>query len=156
MPDLDAPLPLPCGLTLPNRVVLAPMTNRQSNPDGTLATPELRWLRARAEGGFGLVMTCAAFVSGEGKAWRGQLGIASEAHAPGLRRLASALREAGSAPFVQLHHGGALATFAPALKLSTADGDGVRGARPDDLRRVVRDFVQAAQRAERAGFAGVE
>lgn len=156
MPILERPLPLRCGLTLPNRIVLAPMTNRQSNTDGTLAEPELEWLRARAMGGFGLVMTCAAFVNEEGKAWQGQLGAASDTHLPGLRRVAAALREAGAAPFVQLHHGGKMASFAPGLKLSTADGEGTRGATPQDLRRVVRDFVQAAQRAEAAGFAGVE
>lgn len=153
MSSLLAPLSLRCGVTLPNRIALAPMTNKQSNPDGTLHDDELRWLVRRA--GFGLLLTCATSVSAEGRAWDGQLGAGRDDHLPGLTRLAAALRGAGAAPFVQLHHGGALASLAP-QKLSTVDGDGVRGATLDDLSRVVADFVAAARRAEQAGFSGVE
>lgn len=110
----------------------------------------------RGEGGFGLVSTCAAFVSEEGKAWPGQLGIATEAHEAALRPLARALRESGATSIVQLYHGGDKATLAPGDKLSTADRDGVRGATQADIDRVLDTFVVAAQRAERAGFDGVE
>ena len=152
---LDTPLTLRCGLTLPNRMGLAPLTNVQSNPDGTLHDDELRWLVRRAQGGWGLLSTCAAFVSPEGHAWIGQLGVASDAQLPGLTRLAGALREAGALPIVQLHHAGAKADQAP-VRLSALDGDGVRGASAEDISRVIGDFVAAARRAEAAGFLGVE
>jgi 2,4-dienoyl-CoA reductase-like NADH-dependent reductase (Old Yellow Enzyme family) len=157
LPDPGAaPLKLRRGRPLPNRFALAPMTNRQSNPDGTLGDDELRWLLARARGGFGLISTCAAYVSDEGKAWHGQLGIASEAHLAGLARLATAVRDAGSTGIVQLYHGGRVASLAPGARLSTADGEGVRAATEADLQRVISDFVAAARRAEQAGFDGVE
>ena len=54
------PLTLKCGLVLPNRIALAPMTNGQSLPDGPLGDDELRWLARRADGGFGMIETCAA------------------------------------------------------------------------------------------------
>ncbi|MBX2798507.1 MAG: NADH:flavin oxidoreductase [Myxococcales bacterium] len=146
---------LRCGLALRDRVALAPLTNTQSHADGTLSDDELTWLRARAEGGFRWISTCAAHVSEEGHAWEGQLGVASEAHVEGLTRLATALREAGAHSVVQLYHGGARATLAPD-KLTTADGDGVRGATAGDLARVQADFVAAAVRSEAAGFDGVE
>ncbi len=152
---LDTPLTLRCGLVLPNRMALAPLTNLQSNPDGTLHDDELRWLVRRAEGGWGLLITCAAFVSPDGNAWVGQLGIDRDALLPGLTRLATALRAAGAVPIVQLHHGGAKADQA-AIKLSAADGEGVRGASTAAIARVGGDFVAAARRAEAAGFAGVE
>ncbi len=152
---LDTPLTLRCGLVLPNRMALAPLTNVQSNADGTLNDDELRWLVRRAEGGWGLLSTCAAFVSPEGNAWEGQLGIASDAQLPGLTRLATALQEAGAVPIVQLHHGGAKADQA-AIKLSAGAGDGVRAATVEDISRVTADFVAAARRAEAAGFVGVE
>jgi 2,4-dienoyl-CoA reductase-like NADH-dependent reductase (Old Yellow Enzyme family) len=133
---------------------LAPLTNTQSHPDGTLSDDELRWLVRRA-GHFDFIETCATFVSAEGHAWRGQLGISSDAHLPGLTRLASAIAAAGSIGLVQLHHAGKQATLAP-QKLSTVDGDGVRGATEADIARVIGDFVAAALRAERAGFGGVE
>ncbi len=152
---LDQPLTLPCGLELPNRMALAPLTNTQSNPDGTLHDDELRWLARRAAGGWGLISTCATFVSAEGHCWVGQLGASTNAHTPGLERLADAIWEAGAPPIVQLQHGGAKADQAP-QRLGTADGDGLRGATEADIERVIGDFVAAARRVEAAGFAGVE
>jgi len=110
------PITLRHGRTLPNRLALAPMTNRQSHPDGTLSDLEIAWLDARARGGFGLTMTAAAFVSPAGKAWNGQLGVSSDAHVPGLARFADRVRAAGGASTVQLHHAGLRADAAgPAL-----------------------------------------
>lgn len=152
----EHPLDLRCGVTLSNRLALAPLTNVQSHSDGTLGDDELRWLVRRAAGGFALISTCATYVSEEGKAWDGQLGIANDAHVDGLTRLAAALHEHDTRAIVQLHHAGAKAALAPELKLSTVDGDGIRGATPADLTRVVDDFVAAANRAVQAGFDGVE
>jgi len=156
MTGLDSPLILPCGALLPNRVALAPLTNTQSHDDGTLGDDEYRWLLRRARGGFGLLSTCAAYVSDEGKGWPGQLGVADDAHLPGLTRLAGALVEAGSTPIVQLYHGGAKAFAAPVERLSTGGPEGARPATAADLDRIRADFVAAALRTQRAGFAGVE
>lgn len=145
------------GVQIRDDVALAPLTNTQSHADGTLGEEELVWLVRRAQGGFGWLSTCAAYVSNEGKAWEGQLGIASEAHLPGLTRLASALRAAGATPIVQLHHAGPHATLAPNGPLGTIDRPGhTRGATHAELAAVVQAFAAAAQRAEQAGFAGVE
>ncbi len=137
---------------------MAPLTNTQSEPDGTLGEDELRWLSRRAAGGFPWISTCAAFVCEEGHAWRGQLGISSEAQVPGLTRLAAALAEQGATPIVQLHHGGAKANLCPGRPLSAVDGGptGSRGATRQDIERVTAVFVAAARRAAEAGFAGVE
>ena len=153
---IDDPISLPCGVTLPNRVALAPLTNLQSEKDGSLGDDEYTWLVRRGEGGFGLVSTCAAFVSDEGSAWPGQLGIARDGHDAGLTRLAKGLSETGTIGIVQLYHGGDKATLAPDLRLGTSDAEGVRGATIEDLERVKTDFVDAARRAERCGFQGVE
>ncbi len=155
MDALTTPVRLRCGLALRDRIAMAPLTNTQSHPDGTLADDELEWLTRRARDGFGWISTCAAFVSEEGHAWKGQLGIASDDHLPGLTRLASSLHEHDAIAVVQLHHGGAKADLAP-TKLSTGGPEGCRAATSDDLARVTADFVAAAQRAEAAGFDGVE
>ena len=104
--DPFSPLALTRGPALPNRFMLAPLTNMQSRPDGTLSDEEFRWLTMRAQGGFGLTMTCAAHVQANGQGFAGQLGIWSDAHIPGLTRLADAIRTAGSRSSVQLHHAG--------------------------------------------------
>ncbi|GAA0968692.1 NADH-dependent flavin oxidoreductase [Nocardioides aquaticus] len=153
-------LSLPHGPAWPNSYALAPLTNKQSHADGTLAEDEHRWLRARAEGGFGLVMTCAAYVSDAGKAWHGQLGIASDAHLPGLTRLATSLREAGAVSSVQLHHGGRRASSEVSGVPTKAPWDdestGATALSTAEVHEAVADFVAGAVRAERAGFDGVE
>ena len=50
------------GPAMKNRFMLSPLTNQQSNPDGTLSDDEERWLTMRAAGGFGMTMTCASHV----------------------------------------------------------------------------------------------
>ncbi|RMH44118.1 MAG: NADH:flavin oxidoreductase [Gammaproteobacteria bacterium] len=154
MHHMDNHITLKSGLTLPNRFALAPLTNTQSNPDGTLHENELRWLVRRA-GHFGLISTCAAYVSTEGKAWQGQLGIAEDRHLPGLKRLTQSIHQKGSKVIVQLYHGGSKAELAP-QKISSSPTENAKEATADDIKRITNDFVMAARRAETAGFDGVE
>src|SRR5687768_8160698 len=84
--------------------------NGQSYADGSLGEDELTWLARRADGGFGLVSTCATYVALDGKGWDGEIGIESDARLPGLARLAARLHRGGAAAIVQLFHGGVRAT----------------------------------------------
>jgi 2,4-dienoyl-CoA reductase-like NADH-dependent reductase (Old Yellow Enzyme family) len=156
--SLFDPLTFRTGLAAPNRVVLAPMTNKQSHADGSLGEDELRWLSSRAEGGFGVVMTCAAHVAKDGQGWPGELGIFDDALLPGLTTLADALRQRGAVSMVQIFHGGLRAdpVVSGALPWSASAAEGVREATEDDLSRVIAQFADAAWRAKTAGFDGVE
>lgn len=158
--SLSDPVALPHGPELPNRFALAPLTNVQSHADGTLSHDEYEWLVARGRGGFGLTMTCAAFVSAAGQAWSGQLGISDDAHLPGLRRLAEGLRVTGTRSSVQLHHGGRRAdpavTGLPTQCPWDEPGKQAVALTTSEVEQVVADFTAAAVRAERAGFDGVE
>jgi 2,4-dienoyl-CoA reductase-like NADH-dependent reductase (Old Yellow Enzyme family) len=75
MKDLFQPLTFSSGATVKNRFMLAPLTNTQSHPDGKLSDDEYRWLTMRAQGGFGLTMTCAAHIQAVGQGFPGQLGV---------------------------------------------------------------------------------
>lgn len=145
---------------MPNRFMLAPLTNLQSNPDGTLSDDEFRWLTMRAEGGFGATMTCAAHVQAVGQGFPGQLGIFSDAHLPGLTRLAAAIRKTGSLALAQLHHAGIrspkdLIRTDPVGPSDDAE-TGARAMTPGEVEQLIDDFASAAERAEKAGFDGVE
>lgn len=148
------------GPTWQNRIALAPLTNRQSNDDGSLSEDEVAWLTARAAGGFGLVMTAAAFVAPAGQVWRGQLGVAGSQHVPGLRRLADGLRAAGARSSVQLHHGGRRAERSITGRAAQCPWDDPQhdalAMTLDDISATVKDFVSAAVRAEQSGFDGAE
>lgn len=160
LPDLHDGLDLVHGPSWANRFALAPLTNTQSNADGTLSDDEYRWLVARAEGGFGLTMTCATYVAPAGQAWAGQLGISDERHLPGLTRLADGIRATGSVSSVQLHHAGRRANPEVHGGPNVAPWDdaekNTRALTTAEVGQVVEDFVVAAGRAERAGFDGVE
>ncbi|MCY3414624.1 MAG: NADH:flavin oxidoreductase [Candidatus Heimdallarchaeota archaeon] len=154
MPSLDDPLKLRCGVILPNKIALAPLTNTQSYDDGTLSEEEYMWITHRG-GHFGLISTCAAYVSLEGKAWRGQLGIADEEHFFGLRQMALGIRATQSVSMVQLHHAGNKASLTP-QRISSSASDGVIKATIEDIHRIRDDFINASKLAERAGFDGIE
>ncbi len=160
MTNLFDPVTFARGPEMKNRFMLAPLTNCQSHDDGTLSEDEFRWLIMRARGGFGLTMTCATSVQAQGRGFPGQLGIYADRHVEGLTRLAAAIKHSGSLAIVQLHHAGmrAPATLTGTQPVCPSD-DAETGARALELAEVeqlVEDFVAAAQRAERAGFDGVE
>ena len=160
MTNLFQPLHFNNGSVMKNRLMLAPLTNLQSHADGRLSDDEYRWLTMRAKGGFGLTMTCASHVQAIGKGFPGQLGCFSDQHLVGLKRLATGIKAEGSLCVVQLHHAG---MRSPADEI---EGQAVcpsnnekTGARALDLAEVYQlreDFIRAAERAEEAGFDGVQ
>jgi 2,4-dienoyl-CoA reductase-like NADH-dependent reductase (Old Yellow Enzyme family) len=160
MTSLFEPVSFTRGPAMKNRFMLAPLTNCQSHDDGTLSDEEFRWLTMRADGGFGLTMTCASYVQAQGRGFPGQLGIFSDFHVPGLTRLAAAIRQSGSVAIVQLHHAGMrsprdLVGTQPVCPSDDAE-TGARALSRDEVERLRDDFIAAAVRAERAGFDGVE
>ena len=147
------------GPALKNRFVLAPMANDQSHADGCVGEDEVRWLVARAEGGFAMTLTTATWVHLAGKGMAGQLGISSDEHIAGLSGLAQRLHAAGAACAVQLYHGGRRAIALPGQRPVAPWDDAETGARAlstVEIEQMVEDFILAALRAERAGFDGVE
>lgn len=160
VPGLFEPLRFDRGPEMRNRLVLAPLTNCQSHDDGRLSENEFRWLTLRAEGGFGLTMTCATCVQARGRGFPGQIGLWSDAHVEGLAGLARAIRASGSLAITQLHHAGIRAPReligGPPVGPSDDPESGARALTGTEVAQLVEDFVAAAVRAERAGFDGVE
>ncbi|MEP5766112.1 MAG: NADH:flavin oxidoreductase [Halieaceae bacterium] len=160
MTELFSPLHFKSGRSMANRFMLAPLTNLQSQDDGVLTDHEYRWLTMRAEGGFGATMTCASHVQAEGKGFPRQLGCFSDAHLDGLTRLATGIRKNDSQALLQLHHAG---MRSPAEEIgqqpvcpSNNEETGARGLGLEEVEQLAQDFIAAAERAEQAGFDGVE
>ncbi len=157
----DSPMPLRRGRTWSNRLLLAPLTNLQSDPvTGALSDTEIEWLVARGRGGFGQVMTAAAFVTPEGRAWRGQLGVHDDTMLPGLEKLADAVRATGALSSVQLHHGGmrsdAQLNGTPNLGPWDDADRQTRALTTGEVEGLVEATVAAAVRCEKAGIDGVQ
>ena len=160
MTSLFEPLSFARGPAMKNRFMLAPLTNLQSHADGSLSDEEFRWLTLRAKGGFGVTMTCAAYVQREGQGFPGQLGIYSDAHLPGLTRLATTIRAEGSIAVAQLHHAGMRSPADLIGETPRCPSDNeetkARALTASEVEQLTEDFIAAAVRAERAGFDGAE
>ena len=106
MKNLNDKIIFPCGISMKNRFMLAPLTNTQSHEDGCLSDEEFNWLTLRAKGNFGLTMSCASHVQEIGKGFSGQLGIFNNNHIEGLKRLTDEIKSYNSLAVAQLHHAG--------------------------------------------------
>lgn len=153
------------GIMVKNRLALAPMTNSQSQEDGTLGVEEYQWLLKCAQGGFGLVSTCAAYITPTAKAWPGQLAICDDAQIPELQKLTQALISQGSVAIMQIFHGGVRSTSsmtgqqpvsASEFELTFPGFEKPRALTKIEIYQIIKDFADAAERAYHAGFHGVE
>jgi 2,4-dienoyl-CoA reductase-like NADH-dependent reductase (Old Yellow Enzyme family) len=160
MPRLTDPLTFSHGPAMKNRFMLAPLTNQQSHEDGRISQEEFHWLTMRAQGGFGLTMTCASHVQAIGKGFPGQLGIWSDEHIAGLTRLVDATHSHQSIAISQLHHAGMRSPQEiigdTAVCPSDDEKTGARALSRSEVEQLIEDFISAAVRAEKAGFDGVE
>ena len=105
MATLFAPIEIR-GLTIPNRIVMPPMTTRLAAPDGTV-TPELiQYYVARAEGGSGLITVEMSSPEPRGRHRAGELGISEDRFVAGLQRLTARVKRAGARAAIQIGHAG--------------------------------------------------
>ncbi len=148
------------GHKMKNRFMLAPLTNTQSHEDGILSNDEYHWLTKRAEGGFGITMSCASHVQETGKGFPGQLGIFDDKHIEGLTKLTEEIKKYDSLAIAQLHHAGMrspedLIKTQPVCP-SDDSNTGARELSPEEVIQLREDFISAALRAKKSGYQGVE
>jgi len=156
---LFEPLAFTSGQVMPNRFMLAPLTNQQSHADGRLSDDEFTWLTMRAAGGFGMTMTCGVYVRDEGKGFPGQLGLTEALHFDSHRRMAEGIKAHGSLAVMQLIHGGMRAIGQNGEQILAPSDVARKGARAMTAAEVARTreaFIQAAVWAEECGYHGVE
>ena len=160
MNKLNNSIVFPCGLSMKNRFMLAPLTNTQSFEDGTLSNDEFLWLTLRAKGNFGITMSCASHVQEIGKGFPGQLGIFDNKHIDGLKRLTDEIRKYESLSVAQLHHAGMRSPeeiigespVCPSADEKTKS----RSLSNEEVNFLRDDFINAAIRAKKSGYDGIE
>ncbi|MCX7547601.1 NADH:flavin oxidoreductase [Xanthomarina sp. F1114] len=149
-----------CGIKMKNRFMLAPLTNQQSHENGQLSDDEYNWLTMRAQGGFGLVMTCASHVQEIGKGFPGQLGIFADDLIDGHKKLVSKIKSQNSVAVIQLHHAGMRSPFEVIKQKAVCASDNekhhARALTLEEVKQLKEDFIQAAIRAQKCGYDGVE
>lgn len=151
------------SLKLSNRFIRSATWEGLAAPDGGCTDELVRLMEGLAEGGVGLIISSHAFVRPEGVAVRGQLGIHRDDLIAGLARMADAVHGKGGRIVLQLAHGGLLAgtqlTGKPALAPSLEGGPEKTRRREmteADIADTIKAYGEAALRAKKAGFDGVQ
>ncbi|MEN0065036.1 MAG: NADH:flavin oxidoreductase/NADH oxidase family protein [Myxococcota bacterium] len=169
MTALESPLSLPCGVTLPNRIAKAAMTEGLATPEG-LATAELeRLYGAWSDGGAGLLITGNVQIDRDHLERPGNVvvqGPPNAAQREALARWATSATRGGNACFVQLSHAGRQTQTqvnrkpkAPSAKRVRIPGGQFGVPVPlsgDEIRDLIDRFAIAAKAMQEAGFTGVQ
>jgi N-ethylmaleimide reductase len=172
------------ALTLPNRIVMPPMTRSRAAAGNVATTQMAEYYAQRA--GAGLIVSEGTQISPQGQGYAWTPGIHSEAQVQGWRRVTDAVHAAGGRIYAQLWHVGRVSHVAlqpdgaAPVSSSALLAEGVKvfvdptGAGPesgvgemiqhsmpralgeDEIPGIVADYAQATRNALAAGFDGVE
>ena len=149
-------------LEIKNRMVLPPMVAFTfAGEDNFVSEKNIDHYASIAKGGAGLIIVEATCVSKDGRLSEDQLGIWSDDFIPGLRKITEACHQHDAKVFIQLHHAGLRAS--KKIKEDTVTSwnydNGKVSARAltkEEIHGIEKDFIDAAIRAEKAGFDGIE
>ncbi|MFE4514243.1 NADH:flavin oxidoreductase [Kitasatospora sp. NPDC056783] len=155
------------GLTVPNRIAMAPMT-RKFSPGGVPGEDVRSYYARRAAAGVGLIITEGTYVGHESAGQSDDIPrFHGEEQLAGWARVAEDVHAAGGTIVPQLWHIGmarkqgdppfadAPAVGPSGIRLDGTEGTG-RAMTRADLDAVIGAFAEAAASAERIGFDGVE
>lgn len=129
-------------LSLPNRIVMAPMT-RQFSPDGVPGPDVAAYYRRRAENGVGLIVTEGTIIDHPDASNQPNIPhIYGEAALNGWANAVADVHAAGGRIIPQIWHMGARGQVGDYTEADIAD--------------IVQAFARAASEAKRVGFDGIE
>ena len=159
--------------TLPNRLVMAPMTRSRAKLDGTPGELAAEYYAQRAS--LGLIVTEGTQPSDDGQGYLATPGIYTSAHIAGWKKVTAAVHDRGGHIFIQVMHAGRMShpdntphhrqpvapsAIAPGAQMFTATGmkdiPVPRALTSEEVRRTVSDFRRSARAAIDAGADGVE
>jgi N-ethylmaleimide reductase len=159
--------------TLPNRLVMAPMTRSRAKFDGTPGELAAEYYSQRAS--VGLIVTEGTQPSDDGQGYLTTPGIYLPAHVAGWKKVTAAVHGKGGHIFIQIKHSGRMShpdntphrrqavapsAIAPGTQMFTATGmqdiPAPRALTTEEVRRTVADFRRASRCAIEAGADGVE
>lgn len=149
-------------LEIKNRLVLPPMVCFSfGGDDGFVAEENLVHYDNLSKGGSGLVIVEATCVNEKGKLSNDQLGIWSDKFIDGLSKIVETCHNNDAKVIIQIHHAGLVSPKSVHEDTITSSDydDGRRSARAmtiEEIHSIQDDFVNAAIRAEKAGFDGIE
>ncbi|WP_017812760.1 NADH-dependent flavin oxidoreductase [Paenibacillus shenyangensis] len=161
---LFEPFTFKSGITINNRVVMAPMTTWASNDDLTVSDEEIRYYQERVQG-VGLVITGCTHVTPNGQGFTNEFAGYDDTFIPSLRRLAEATKSGGAPSLLQIFHAGnkalpeldvVSASTLPAESTALGATAAARELSHEEILSIIQAFGDTTRRAIEAGFDGVE
>ena len=157
------------GAQLSSRLVMPPMLTFSGLKGGFVSDDTLRYYHARSQAA-GLLIAEYHYVSESGgpcsrPGYPEQLGIYSDEHLEGAKKIAAALQKNGNKAILLIHHGGREASgravkgeevLAPSALDFSFLSYPVREMTNAEIEGIIKDFGRATKRAIEAGFSGVE
>jgi len=155
------------GKSLHNRVVVPPMASETADEDGFATEKTISHYSNLAKSRAGLIMVEYTYTHSTGRSEVNQLGIQSDAHILGLQQIVKVIHASGALAGIQLTHAGGKTNrtltgghlMAPS-QVPVPVKDQVMET-PDamstqDIQLWKTSFIDAAKRAQRAGFDFIE
>ena len=162
---LFEPLKLKNGIELDNRFVLSPMITNSSTADGHV-TEEDELYHARRANSAPIQVTGAAYIEPYGQLFEYGFSVSDDRTIPGLTKLADAMKKDGSKAILQLTHAGRFSNqaildlgvvYGPSfMELNVPVKHQVLPMTKRKIDAVIRQYADAARRAIKAGFDGIE
>jgi 2,4-dienoyl-CoA reductase (NADPH2) len=158
-PHLFKPLPLPGGITLPNRILMGSMhTGHEARPGGLKSLAE--FYAERARGGAALIVTGGFSPNDAGELSPHRAQMSNSGDAEKHKTVTGAVHDAGGRIVLQLLHSGRYG-YHPNIVAPSPIKSGINPTAPRELgaaevEQTIGDFVRAAVLAQTAGYDGVE
>ena len=162
---LFEPLKLKNGIELENRFVLSPMITNSSTAEGHV-TEEDELYHARRANSAPIQVTGAAYIEPYGQLFEYGFSVSDDLTIPGLTKLADAMKKDGSKAILQLTHAGRFSNqaildlgvvYGPSfMELNVPVKHQVLPMTKRKIDAVIRQYADAARRAIKAGFDGIE
>ena len=146
-----------------NRITMAPTVKFDyAGPDGKATEKHIEHYRERAAHGCGLICVEATAVAPGGRFWTNHMGLWEDAQIEGHQSITAACHEYGAVALIQINHTGITSNpeCGPAIGPSavpTRDASVLsREMSIEEIHEMQRLFVDAAIRAKKAGYDGVQ
>ena len=151
-------------MKLKNRLVMPPMVRDYADTQGRVTERYLDHIARVAEGGVGMMILEASFISPEGKGFPNELGVHNDGTVPGLKKLAAVVHKHGAKIGIQLYHAGRQShqaligqqTVGPSAITEPLSGETPRALTVPEIKTIIAKYAAAAGRAKKAGLDFVE
>lgn len=135
------------SLNFKNKMVMAPISSNKADENGFPKEFHYMHYGSKAVGSVGAIIIEGTAIDKKGRVSNKNLGIWSDYHIRGLRKIAASIKEKSVVAGIQIFHGGTS---------SEKDFDNINNIPVKKIKSIIKSFKLAAKRAIKAGYDIIE